>query len=130
MRKLGEPYPYQSEFATRNDLPSLVSVPTGCGKTAAVIPGWLWRRRFAGPEVRRASDDPASASSGAEANEAKDDVLGNVTRRENEAAEAYQTVGTTPEVVIVASRVMRVPLRRRVSATMIRSCISGISVSV
>lgn len=31
-----EPYPYQSEFATRNDLPALLSVPTGCGKTAAV----------------------------------------------------------------------------------------------
>ena len=34
-----EPYPYQSEFATRNDLPALLSVPTGCGKTAAVTLG-------------------------------------------------------------------------------------------
>lgn len=25
-----EPYPYQGEFATRNDLPVLVQVPTGC----------------------------------------------------------------------------------------------------
>ncbi len=25
-----EPYPYQTEFATRKELPSLVSVPTGC----------------------------------------------------------------------------------------------------
>jgi CRISPR-associated endonuclease/helicase Cas3 len=41
-----DPYPYQEEFATRDELPSLVSVPTGCGKTAAVILGWLWRRRY------------------------------------------------------------------------------------
>jgi len=32
-----DPYPYQSEFATRNELPALVSVPIGCGKTAAVV---------------------------------------------------------------------------------------------
>ena len=29
------PYPYQEECATRHELPSLVSVPTGCGKPAA-----------------------------------------------------------------------------------------------
>lgn len=35
------PYPYQADFATREELPSLVAVPTGCGKTAAVhrLPG-------------------------------------------------------------------------------------------
>jgi len=49
------PYPYQKEFATRLDLPSLLSVPTGCGKTAAVILGWLWQRRFAGSGVRQAT---------------------------------------------------------------------------
>lgn len=42
-----EPYPYQEEFATRNDLPALVPAPTGCGKAAAAILGWLWRKRFA-----------------------------------------------------------------------------------
>lgn len=50
-----EPYPYQVDFATREEIPSLVSVPTGCGKTAAVILGWLWRRRFAGQEIRQAT---------------------------------------------------------------------------
>ncbi len=29
------PYPYQEDFATRAEMPSLVSVPTGCGKSAA-----------------------------------------------------------------------------------------------
>lgn len=38
------PYPYQWEFATRPELPALVSVPTGCGATAAVILAWLWHR--------------------------------------------------------------------------------------
>lgn len=32
---------YQSEFATPNDLPSLVSVGTGCGWKSAVSLGWL-----------------------------------------------------------------------------------------
>jgi len=53
-----DPYPYQVELATRPNLPALVSVPTGCGKTAAVILGWLWRRRLADKEhlpcIRRA----------------------------------------------------------------------------
>ena len=39
-------YPYQRELATDTSLPELLSVPTGVGKTAATILGWLWRRRF------------------------------------------------------------------------------------
>ena len=27
-----------------SDLPELLCVPTGCGKTAAMVLGWLWRR--------------------------------------------------------------------------------------
>jgi len=50
-----DPYPYQEEFATRDEPRWLVSVPTGCGKTAAVILGWLWRRRFEKPEIRQAT---------------------------------------------------------------------------
>ncbi|MBI4536858.1 MAG: hypothetical protein HY712_02745 [candidate division NC10 bacterium] len=38
-----EPHPYQREFGTREELPSLVSVPTGCGKTAAVSSAWCPR---------------------------------------------------------------------------------------
>ena len=40
------PYAYQEAFATNEDLPALVDIPTGLGKTAAVILGWIWRRRF------------------------------------------------------------------------------------
>jgi hypothetical protein len=58
------PYPYQAKFATRDEMPSLVSVPTCCGKTVAVILGWLWRGRFAGPELLEASDDRVFVPSG------------------------------------------------------------------
>ena len=34
------PYPYQEECATRHEPPSLVLVPTGCGK-AAMLSGFL-----------------------------------------------------------------------------------------
>ncbi|MES2788219.1 MAG: CRISPR-associated helicase Cas3', partial [Planctomycetota bacterium] len=40
------PYPYQRAFAEDESLPELLSIPTGLGKTAAVVLGWLYRRRF------------------------------------------------------------------------------------
>lgn len=40
------PYPFQRRFATSKDLPEILDIPTGMGKTDAVILGWLWRRRF------------------------------------------------------------------------------------
>jgi len=43
------PFPYQVEFALAQDLPDQLSVPTGLGKTATAVLGWLWRRRFADP---------------------------------------------------------------------------------
>jgi CRISPR-associated endonuclease/helicase Cas3 len=46
------PYPYQAVLATSPELPDLLSVPTGAGKTAAVVLGWLWRRRFAAERSR------------------------------------------------------------------------------
>lgn len=39
------PYPYQIAFANSENFPELLSVPTGVGKTAAAILGWLWKRR-------------------------------------------------------------------------------------
>lgn len=39
------PYPYQIRLATEEVLPELLDVPTGLGKTAAVVLAWLWRRR-------------------------------------------------------------------------------------
>ena len=38
------PYPYQAELAERPELPSLVRVPTGAGKTEAAVLGWMYRR--------------------------------------------------------------------------------------
>jgi len=47
------PFRYQEKLATRPTLPELTAVPTGLGKTAAAVLGWLWRRRFhPEPEVR------------------------------------------------------------------------------
>ncbi|WHZ25390.1 MAG: CRISPR-associated helicase Cas3 [Nitrospira sp.] len=39
-----EPYPFQIRFACEPTLPQLVDVPTGMGKTAMAVLGWLWRR--------------------------------------------------------------------------------------
>jgi CRISPR-associated endonuclease/helicase Cas3 len=47
------PYPYQRVLATGGPtVPRLLRVPTGLGKTAAVVLAWVWRRRFAEPDVR------------------------------------------------------------------------------
>jgi len=50
-----EPYPFQIRFACDPTLPELVDVPTGMGKTAMAVLGWLWRRRFAEKKVRKAT---------------------------------------------------------------------------
>ena len=46
------PYPYQRCVALDGQMPALINIPTGLGKTAAVILAWLWRRRFADETVR------------------------------------------------------------------------------
>jgi CRISPR-associated endonuclease/helicase Cas3 len=39
------PFPYQRRLADlTSDLPELLQVPTGTGKTAAAVCSWLWRR--------------------------------------------------------------------------------------
>lgn len=40
------PYPYQERLALSERFPDVVEVPTGLGKTDAIILSWLWRRRF------------------------------------------------------------------------------------
>jgi CRISPR-associated endonuclease/helicase Cas3 len=47
------PYPFQIRFACEPTLPELVDVPTGLGKTAMAVLGWLWRRRFHPDEAVR-----------------------------------------------------------------------------
>lgn len=49
------PYPYQLRFACERELPQLLTIPTGLGKTATVVLGWLWRRRFADEEIRKST---------------------------------------------------------------------------
>ena len=50
-----DPFPYQRRFAEAKKVPQLVDVPTGLGKTAMAALGWLWRRRFADEETRKAT---------------------------------------------------------------------------
>lgn len=38
-----QPYPYQRAFAEDGELPELLNVPTGVGKTTTAILGWLYR---------------------------------------------------------------------------------------
>jgi len=49
------PFPYQERFATSKTLRQLINVPTGAGKTATIILGWLWRRRFADDVTQKAT---------------------------------------------------------------------------
>ncbi len=50
------PFDYQRRLAEGDHFPELLEVPTGTGKTAAAILGWLWRRRHHPKEqVRRAT---------------------------------------------------------------------------
>jgi len=44
------PFAFQARFA--DDLPTLVCVPTGLGKTAMAVVGWLWRRHDANEEIQ------------------------------------------------------------------------------
>lgn len=50
-----DPYPFQFRLALSEELPELIDIPTGLGKTDAVVLAWLWRRHFSGPEVRAAT---------------------------------------------------------------------------
>lgn len=46
------PYPYQHRLA-EGPWPTLLDIPTGVGKTAAVLVAWLWRRLHADPHTGR-----------------------------------------------------------------------------
>lgn len=46
------PFGWQERLATDPDLPQVIKVPTGAGKTEGASLGWLWRRRFADPATR------------------------------------------------------------------------------
>lgn len=46
------PFRYQTNLAECRNSPSLLEVPTGMGKTAAAVLSWIWRRRYAAPDIR------------------------------------------------------------------------------
>lgn len=46
------PFLYQEGAASASEFPDILRTPTGAGKTAAAILGWLWRRRYAPCEAR------------------------------------------------------------------------------
>lgn len=48
----GGPFAFQRAFAESENLPQLIDIPTGCGKTAMAILGWLWRRRKSTPQIK------------------------------------------------------------------------------
>jgi CRISPR-associated endonuclease/helicase Cas3 len=47
------PFDYQRRLATGDNLPQLLDIPTGLGKTLAIVLAWIWRRCFAGEAVRK-----------------------------------------------------------------------------
>ncbi|HMY75041.1 MAG TPA: DEAD/DEAH box helicase, partial [Blastocatellia bacterium] len=47
------PFAYQRQLAEMTELPVLVNVPTGAGKTKAILGAWLWRRLTAPESVGR-----------------------------------------------------------------------------
>ena len=49
------PYAYQKDLALRPKIPSILRIPTGCGKTAAAVLAWLWRRQ---PQQATREDTP------------------------------------------------------------------------
>ncbi len=46
-----DPYPFQKRLALGEQLPELIDVPFGMGKTDAVVLSWLWGSLFASQEV-------------------------------------------------------------------------------
>ncbi|GAB6167480.1 hypothetical protein JCM19992_34800 [Thermostilla marina] len=54
VQAIGEcPLPYQERLACGKELPRLLDIPTGLGKTAAAVLAWVWRRRFAEESIRK-----------------------------------------------------------------------------
>lgn len=50
-----QPFPYQEALATEKAPPRLLRIPTGLGKTAAIVLAWLWRRRHGPAEYQEST---------------------------------------------------------------------------
>lgn len=47
-----EPFPYQVRLAESDTWPARIEIPTGLGKTLAVVVAWLWRRQHSTLQAR------------------------------------------------------------------------------
>ena len=47
-----EPFPYQIRLAEATNFPDTIKIPTGLGKTSAIVLAWTWKRFFAEQEIR------------------------------------------------------------------------------
>lgn len=52
-----EPYYFQKKFAYDKELPDIINIPTGLGKTECIVIGWLWKR-FNENSLHSNSDTP------------------------------------------------------------------------
>ena len=48
-----DPRPYQTSLAKRDDWPETLIIPTGFGKTAAVLAAWIWKIGYRDPATPR-----------------------------------------------------------------------------
>jgi CRISPR-associated endonuclease/helicase Cas3 len=46
------PFPYQLRLTEDTAIPNVIKIPTGLGKTSAIILAWIWRRFFAEQDIR------------------------------------------------------------------------------
>jgi CRISPR-associated endonuclease/helicase Cas3 len=47
-----EPFPYQIRLAENTNFPEIIKIPTGLGKTSAILMAWTWKRFFADQDIR------------------------------------------------------------------------------
>ncbi len=47
-----EPFPYQIRLAENTSFPEIIKIPTGLGKTSAILMAWTWKRFFADKDIR------------------------------------------------------------------------------
>ncbi|MEM0448866.1 MAG: DEAD/DEAH box helicase, partial [Methanomassiliicoccales archaeon] len=52
--KTFKPFPYQKRIA-ETGFPEVICLPTGAGKTLAILLAWIYRRRFASEDIRSAT---------------------------------------------------------------------------
>ncbi len=49
------PFPYQKRIAVGQNVPRLIRIPTGIGKTASIVISWLWRKYSSDLNIRNST---------------------------------------------------------------------------